>query len=268
MHSQTPRTVRALRCSTRTFPKRTYSCARSSALSSAHTHKPCASYTRLTTPRKAGQARLATSVASLSRRMFRQPSSARRSRCSFVVRLSYSAFFFRLVFCVLTNDCLCARSSGAGLGRRREKGRHEARRDWRDPQGTGIQRGTGVQVLDIDIDPGLGSTPVYPQNTAIRWRTMLMHVYIVILVRFPSGAFACSARQEGSRILICPKPSWFPNRRSTRQPRAAVFIQRPTYPLTGFMGALTTPPTIALGPKDSTQKGIASIADVQIAVYE
>ena len=71
------------------FPKRTYSCERSSARSRKHAHKLCASCTRLTTPRKAGQARLATSATSSSRYMSRQPSPERRSRCSSVACLSF-----------------------------------------------------------------------------------------------------------------------------------------------------------------------------------
>ena len=150
----------------RTSPRQIFSYARSSVRSSAHTRKPCASCTRSTTPRKAGPAHLATSAASSLRRMSRQPSLVIRLRCSSVVRLSYY-FFASAVFCADVSVCapVANRSSWASLGRRGEKRRHEAGRNWRDPQGAGIQRGSGVQVLDIDIDQDLFN-PVAHKTTA------------------------------------------------------------------------------------------------------
>ena len=146
----------------------------SSARSSSHTYKLCASCTRLTTPFKAGHSRLATSAARLSRRMLPCPASRARRESQGVrlwcVSLLTPAFLFALC---ADERLLRARSSGAGLGHHRGKGRHEAGRDWWDPQGAGMQRGTSVQFPDMVIDPDWFQ-PRHPQNTAIR-RTMPMY---------------------------------------------------------------------------------------------
>jgi hypothetical protein len=74
---------------------------------------------------------------------------------------------------VLTNDC---RSSGAGLGRRWEEARHEAGRDWRDPQRAGIQGGPGVQILEYRYRSGL-VRPTLPTKT-LQFLRRSMRIYI------------------------------------------------------------------------------------------